>query len=103
MFRRAVFLAALGAALLVPPEGHAVAQSFTPGDTRNTGPQLDIVPLREIFATLKDRYGGYQLDAELFSTASGSEYRIDWMSGDGRRMRIVVNAQTGRILRTSGG
>ncbi|MEM9740394.1 MAG: hypothetical protein AAF829_11035 [Pseudomonadota bacterium] len=104
MLRRSLFIAALGASLAGPLIGPADAQSFTPGDTRNSGRSADIVPLRDVFARLKERFGGYQLDAELFSTSgNGSEYRIEWMSGEGRRMRIVVNAQTGRIIRSSGG
>ena len=89
-----------------PPAVHAQdwGQSFTPGEARDAVRKGDIVPLKVIFASLKQRYGGYQLDAELFSAGNGrSEYRIDWMTGDGRRVRIRVDAETGRILNTSGG
>lgn len=79
-------------------------QSFTPGEARDAVRKGDIVPLKVIFASLKQRFGGYQIDAELFSTGEGrSEYRIDWMTADGRRVRIRVDAVTGRILNTSGG
>lgn len=104
MIRRSLLLAALAATVAGPALHAANAQSFTPGDPRDTARAADIVPLREVFARLKDRYGGYQLDAELFSTSGGgAEYRIEWMSGEGRRMRIVVDARSGRITRSSGG
>ncbi|MEO0816942.1 MAG: hypothetical protein AAFX86_06490 [Pseudomonadota bacterium] len=104
MLRRTFFLAALGTALAGLLGSSASAQSFTPGDPRESGRAADIVPLREVFSRLKDRYGGYQLDAELFSTSGGGvEYRIEWMTGEGRRMRISVDARTGRITRSSGG
>lgn len=104
MIRRSVLLAALATTLLAPITFGANAQSFTPGDPRDNSRAADVVPLREVFARLKDRYGGYQLDAELFSTSGGgSEYRIEWMSGEGRRLRIVVDARSGRIIRSSGG
>lgn len=82
----------------------AGAQSFTPMNPQGSNPSDSYVPLKDIFARLKERYGGYQLDADLFSTGGGgAEYRIEWMDRNGRRMHIVVDARTGRILRTSGG
>lgn len=104
MIRRSLLLAALAATVAGPALLAANAQSFTPSDRRDTARAADIVPLREVFTMLKDRHGGYQLDAELFSTTGGGvEYRVEWMSGGGRRMRIVVDARSGRIIRSSGG
>lgn len=97
-----ILLAAFGAA------SPAVAQNwgnqFSPGQARDAREQGRIVPLRDIFRMLENRYGGYQLGAELFSrNGGGSEYRIDWMSGEGRKMKIVVDAQSGRVLSARGG
>jgi len=104
MNRRNLLTAGLGLLVLATAAPLAAAQSFSPGGSSESPRNANIVPLREVFARLKSQYGGYQLDAELFSTSGGgSEYRIDWMSGDGRRMRIVVNAQNGRVIRASGG
>ena len=96
----------LAALALCLPVAHAQGwgQSLRPGEARDAGRNGDIVPLKVVFASLEQRYGGYQLDAKLFAVGNGrSEYRIDWLTGDGRRVRIRVDAQTGRILNTSGG
>lgn len=103
MTMKALFLAAVSLPLLAAASPPTHAQSFTAGEAHNAVRSGDIIPLKDIFAMLKERYGGYQLDAGLFSTSGGgSEYRIEWMTDDGRRLRVVVNAQTGRIERTSG-
>lgn len=81
----------------------AAAQSFSPGEARDAVRNGEIMSLRAIFRDLREIYGGYQLDAELYSTGSGGyEYRIEWMSEDGRRINLRVDAQTGRILNASG-
>ncbi len=101
-----IAFAALGLACM--PGHSALAQgweqSFSPGEARDAVRKGDIVPLRDIFQSLKKRYGGYQLDAELYSIGGGrSEYRIEWMSQDGRRMKIRVDAGNGRELSSRGG
>ncbi len=79
--------------------------SFSHGEARDAREEGKIVPLRKIFRELKREYGGYQLDAELFSRPSGdgSVYKIAWITEDGRTMRFVVDAQSGDIIRASGG
>lgn len=104
MIRRTLFCLAILALPLSAAQAQNWAQSFSPGEAREAVRKGDILPLKEIFNRLEARYGGYQLDASLFSTAGGgAEYRIDWMTGDGRRLRIRVDARTGRILSSSGG
>ncbi len=104
MLRRTLFLTAFGLSLLGGAALPAHAQSFTPVGPGGSQQSANVVPLKDIFARLKERYGGYQLDADLYSVGNGrSEYRIEWMARDGRRLRITVDAQTGRIIRTSGG
>ena len=102
--KRILISIAMAAALAGGP---ALAQgwgnSFSPGQARDARQNGDIVPLRDIFRRLERQYGGYQLSAELFSKSGGSEYRIDWMPEDGRKMRIRVDAQSGRITQASGG
>lgn len=89
--------------MATPVSAQGWGNSFTPGEARDARRKGDIVPLSRIFQQLKSRYGGYQLDAELFSRpGGGSDYRIVWMTRDGRRMRFIVDAQTGRILSSSG-
>ena len=80
------------------------AQSWAPNDARNARQSGQIIPLRNIIRQLKQRYGGSYLNAELMSRGGGqSEYHIDWVTDDGRKMRFVVDAQNGRILRQSRG
>jgi len=82
--------------------GPATAQrwgdSFSPGQARDAVRDGKTVPLSKIFQMLKREYGGYQLGADLVSKqGGGAEYHIDWMTGDGRKMRFVVDAQSGSI------
>lgn len=104
MLLRAAASLLIGALVLPGPGSPVQAQSFSPGQAHDAVRSGDIVPLKDIFARLEREFGGYQIDVELFSTpGGGSEYRIVWMSDAGRRLQITVNAQTGRIVRTSGG
>lgn len=90
-------LALLGA----PPVS---AQSWAPNDARNARQSGDIIPLRDIIRQLKRSHGGSYLNADLLSRGGGkSEYRIDWVTDDGRKMQFIVDAQTGRVLRSSRG
>lgn len=104
MLKRNLILTAFGLSLIGSAALPAQAQSFSPVVPGGSQQTTNVVPLKDIFARLKERYGGYQLDADLYSTGNGrSEYRIEWMAGDGRRLRVTVDAQSGRIIRTSGG
>ncbi|MCI4646428.1 MAG: peptidase [Hyphomonadaceae bacterium] len=103
MLRRTLFMTVFGLSLFAAALS-AQAQSFTPVEPSASGQSDNYVPLKDIFARLKAQYGGYQLDADLYSTGNGgAEYRIEWMARDGRRLRIVVDARSGRTIRTSGG
>jgi len=99
---RFALLAALIALLVPPMAAQGWGQSFSPDQARDARQSGDIVPLRDILRRLEREYGGEYLDAELYSReGGGSEYRIDWKTGDGRIVRFVVNAQTGRVIETS--
>lgn len=82
----------------------AAAQSWAPGDARNARQSGDIIPLRDIIKKLKSEYGGEYIDLRgLFSkSGGGSEYHIDWQK-DGRKFLFIVDAQTGKARRSSGG
>ena len=54
------------------------------------------VPLSDILRDLRGRYGGQHLDAQK----AGGRYIIAWITGDGRRLTIEVDAATGRVLST---
>ena len=47
------------------------------------------------------RYGGYQVDANLYNRDRGQVYVIDWMTDKGERIQVTVDAKTGRILSSS--
>lgn len=83
---------------------HAQGQwgnSFTADEARNARDKGDVMPLRDIFRRLESRYGGYQVDANLYNRDRGQVYVVDWMTGKGERIRVTVDAKTGRILSTS--
>ncbi len=95
----------LSAAMLsaLPAEAQRWGNSYSPGQARDEVQRGNNVPLNRIYRDLQQRYGGRSLGAELFSRqGGGSDYHITWLTGDGRRMLVVVDAQTGRIRRTSG-
>ncbi len=100
MFRKA--LISLMAALLAA--GGAVAPAEAQRGQRGDSPfnQWDQpreermpereVSLSEVLRDLRMKYGGRHLDARK----AGGYYIIAWMTEDGRRLNIRVNAQTGR-------
>lgn len=100
MTRNAFFFAALclSIASFGAPAQAQLGNSFTPGEARNARDNGDVVPLREIFQDLKRQYGGYQIDANLFSRGTGQVYVIDWMTEKGERVRFTVDAKSGRVI-----
>lgn len=79
------------------------AQSWAPDDARNARQNGEIIPLAKIINQLKREHGGQYLEAELFSKPEGgSEYHIAWEK-DGRKLLFIVDAQSGAVVRTSGG
>jgi hypothetical protein len=77
---------------------------FSPGQAREAVKEGRTVPLSRIFQTLKREYGGYQLGADLYSQETGGAvYRIDWLTEDGRKVQVTVDAGTGAVLERRGG
>jgi uncharacterized membrane protein YkoI len=77
---------------------------FSPGEARDARKEGRTVPLSRIFQSLKREYGGYQLGADLYSKESGGAvYEIDWLTDDGRKVHVTVDAQTGAIIGRRGG
>jgi hypothetical protein len=76
----------------------AVAQQFprsawAPQESRNRD-----VPLNEVLRDLRDQHGGQHLDA---SKREG-RYIISWITEDGRRLVIEVDASTGKTTSVRG-
>ena len=83
--------------------GTVSAQSWAPGDARDARQNGEIIPLARIIRQLKSEHGGQYLGAELFSKPTGgSEYHVSWEK-NGRKLLFIVDAQSGRVIRTSGG
>ncbi len=77
---------------------------FSPGQARDAVKQGRTVPLSRIFQSLKREYGGYQLGADLYSRdGGGAVYEIDWLTDDGRKVHVTVDAETGAVLDRTGG
>jgi hypothetical protein len=76
--------------------GHEMDNPFQRGDQwdrpRDERMQQRDVPLGEVLRDLRSKYGGQHLDARK----AGGHYIIAWMTEDGRRLNIRVNASTGR-------
>lgn len=104
MKRVLIGILALGLTSAYPAKAQGWAQSYSPGQARDALKKGDIIPLRDIFSKLKRDYGGYQLDAELFAVGNGRfEYRVEWMTEDGRRLRLRFDAQSGQLINSVGG
>jgi uncharacterized membrane protein YkoI len=106
MKRSLVLLAALG--LMLAPgalaQGADWGNQFSPGEARDAVKEGRTVPLSRIFQSLKREYGGYQLGADLYSQDSGGAvYEIDWLTEDGRKVHVTVDAETGAVLDRNGG
>ena len=108
MKRTLALLAVLGLmqapAALAQGQDQGWGNQFSPGEAREAVKEGRTVPLSKIFQSLKREYGGYQLGADLYSQDSGGAvYEIDWLTDDGRKVHVTVDAQTGAIISRSGG
>lgn len=62
-----------------------------------------VIPLGQATAAVQARIPGRLLDAGLESGDNGRQvYRVRWASSDGRRLDVIVDAQSGAILRQEG-
>ncbi len=58
-------------------------------------------PFREIVADLEGRFGGRYLSHRLFDGRPAT-YEVNWLAGDGRRITVRVNAESGAVMGVSG-
>lgn len=71
---------------------------YTAGQARDSRQSGDVVPAIRVISQVRNRYPDAQvLDAEL---EGGSEprYVVKILTADGRRIDVVADARTGRIL-----
>src|SRR5689334_16845561 len=92
MLRRTLIsaLAAIAATLVATAPSFAQRSQFAPPEDQQ---QRD-VPRNVLLRELKMRYGGQHLDARK----EGARYIIAWITGDGRRLTIEVDARNGRTI-----
>lgn len=103
MKRTAAILALMGCLALPALAQGQWGSSWSPTEARSARERGVIKPLKDIFRDLKRRFGGYQLNAELFSRETGGmEYHVAWMTEDGRKIDLVIDAATGQIVETRG-
>lgn len=88
----------------------AIAQSWRhqllPGQAREQVQNGENIPLNQILQSLKQEFGGYHTDVNLFSASAESPdavYEIDWITEDGRKLILTINARTGAIMNTERG
>ena len=99
-----MLIAILALGTTMPASAQGWGKSFSPGQARNASQNGAVKPLREVIQKLKREFGGTHLSAELFSKqGGGAEYRIDWITEDGRKLRLIVDAQSGRVISSTGG
>lgn len=70
------------------------SQSWDRGGDREE--QRRDVPLSSVIRDLRMRYGGQHLDAQK----RGDRYVIAWITEEGRRLTIEVDASSGRVIST---
>ncbi|MEM9668831.1 MAG: PepSY domain-containing protein [Pseudomonadota bacterium] len=97
---RRLALLVLTAAMLTQP---VLAQSWAEPGTRigrDSSENSGNMRLQEIINRLKRQYGGrYVTSKPMPSKADIKWYRIDWITDDGRKIRLDVDAKTGRVIR----
>ena len=79
--------------------GGGFGQSWSPDQARDAVKNGQNKSLGEIYAGLRQKYGGKALDARLID---GNTYSIVWESGNGRVLNLIVDARTGQVKSEKG-
>lgn len=100
----AALFALVAMGLIASASAQGWGNSFSAGQARDASQNGQIKPLRDVIRSLKRELGGSYLNAELFSKeGGGAEYHIDWVTDDGRKLTLIVDAESGRVTRSTGG
>jgi uncharacterized membrane protein YkoI len=62
-----------------------------------------ILPLKDILAQAESAYPGELIEAELEDEHGFMIYEIKMLTRDGRVMKLLYDAHTGRLLKANGG
>mgnify|MGYP003581250882 CR=1 FL=1 len=100
MFRRSLILglaAIVATSVAVLPASAQRGRDLTSqwaGEEREEQQQRRDVPLSSVIRDLRRQYGGQHLDASKV----GDRYVIAWVTEEGKRLTIEVDAATGRTI-----
>jgi uncharacterized membrane protein YkoI len=108
MFARIFLALVLGASALIET---AAAQprwrdqefgaQLSPDDARDGVERGNLRPLREVLAAVQSRYPGRNLGQRLIMGRPPA-YEVDWLTQDGRKLVVIVNAENASILSVRG-
>jgi uncharacterized membrane protein YkoI len=96
MLRRTVISLIAAAALAGPALAQIPRSQWAPEEQK--GDRGREVPFSQIQRELKQEYGGQLLDV----SKDGGRYIVSWIDGNGRRLVIEVDAQSGRTISVRG-
>ncbi len=108
-FRTAALRAALlaFAGLIGAGSGSAASAAPLPLATREAillAQAETLVPLEQVFASLRKRYGDEtRKNATIVQLPDAVQYRIVWITDNGRKLNILVDAKTGQVISAEGG
>jgi uncharacterized membrane protein YkoI len=74
---------------------------LSPEDARDGVERGDLRPVREILAAVQARFPGRNLGQSLIP-GNPPVYEVDWLTNDGRKLAVIVNARTASILSVRG-
>jgi len=101
MFRRSLLLAfaaivatSVAALPASAQRGRDLTSQWAPGGEEREEQQRRDVPLSTVIRDLRRQYGGQHLDASKV----GDRYVIAWVTEEGKRLTIEVDAATGRTI-----
>jgi hypothetical protein len=81
-----------------PPNSLGADWRLQQNEVRQGVTQRRLVPLGTVIQQLSQRMGGRQLDAGLEYQGERAIYRVRWITRDGRRVDMLIDAVTGAML-----
>lgn len=96
---------ALAAAPVDPQQGGSLGENWSPhtGEVRRGVHAGTLIPLDQAIAAVQRRVPGHLLDAGAEDGGAGHKvYRLRWAAADGRRMDVIVDGESGAVLRQEG-
>lgn len=96
MLRRTLISLLASGVLAGPAMAQIPRSQWAPEDQR--GERGREVPFSQIQRELKQDYGGQLLDV----SKDGGRYVVSWIDGNGRRLVVEVDAQSGRTISVRG-